>query len=74
MKYEEKFIVVNKKYLSTLSPEKQNQFINLLLEMNCPNHNYLVVNHDETYANAVWEIICLGETLKEMKLKDEVER
>jgi len=66
IEYEEKFIVINKKYLKNKPLSFQNEFIEMVQEIRQPDYNYLVVNTDEKYANLIWEIIKMGETIKEM--------
>ena len=64
IRYQEKFIVINKKYLNNLSIEEQNNLERLIAKLKMPSNNYFVVNHDEPYADIVWRTIQLGEELK----------
>lgn len=64
MNYEEKFIVINKKYLNNLSIEERISLERLIAKSKMPCNHYFVVNHDEPYADIVWRTIQLGEELK----------
>ena len=68
-KYEEKFIVINKKHLKTLAdvnPKEIENFINAYLKIApfLPAHKYYVCNQDEPYSQKVIEIILAGEDAK----------
>lgn len=68
--YKGKFLVINWKYIEeTLNPTEFAIFATLLekihKEANLKDHDYLVVNQDEPYAEEVWEIIKAGEKKKE---------
>lgn len=62
-KYEEKFIVINRKFLSKLPRELEIEFVQQLTKVNecLPNNKYYVCNQDESYAQKVIDIILEGE-------------
>lgn len=64
--YEEKFIVINKKYLSQLPAGLFDRFSRVLTEMQqfLPDNKYYVCNQDEPYAQQVIDIILAGENAK----------
>ena len=64
IRYDEKFIVINKKYLNNLSVEQQDSLGRLIAKSKMPCNHYFVVNHDEPYADIIWRTIQLGEELK----------
>lgn len=53
IRYDEKFIVINKKYLNNLSVEQQDSLERLIAKSKMPCNHYFVVNHDEPYADIV---------------------
>ena len=68
--YKGKFLVINWKYIEeTLNSTEFAIFATLLekihKEANLKDHDYLVVNQDEPYAEEIWEIIKAGEKKKE---------
>ena len=68
-KYEEKFIVINKKHLNSLPNSLYNEFSNILRKISkfLPNNKYYVCNQDEPYAERILEIILDEEKKKEDK-------
>ena len=73
--YKGKFLVINWKYIEeTLNPTEFAIFATLLekihKEANIKDHDYLVVNQDEPYAEDIWKIIKNGEDKKNNSLKD----
>ena len=66
MKYEERFIVINKKHLKDIPEEEKNLFLTALQKIAdyLPNNKYYVCNQDEKYAPLVYSIIEAGEGLK----------
>ena len=58
-KYDEKFIVINKKHLANVPNDLSIEFLNALNKIAAylPNHKYLVCNQDESYAEQVKQII-----------------
>ena len=73
-KYEEKFIVINKKHLEIAKdeiPDKIGEFIELLgfISNWLPGHKYYVCNQDEPYAQQVISIILAGENAKKAGYK-----
>ena len=73
--YKGKFLVINRKYIEeTLNPTEFAIFATLLekihKEANLKDHDYLVVNQDEPYAEDIWKIIKNGEDKKNNSLKD----
>ena len=69
-KYEEKFIVFNRKHIAKLPLELRIQFDNICMKIReqIPSHSYYVCNRDEPYAKDVFDIILAGETLKEKEI------
>ena len=68
-KFEEKFFVVNCKYLDELPPYYKgiaNLLINILDRV-IPKNRYYVCNQDEPYAQKVIDIILEGENEKRLK-------
>jgi len=65
-KYEEKFIVINKKHLNVFQLDDIN---NLLGRLDLPDNKYYVCNQDEPYADAVIDIILNGENKKERAME-----
>ncbi len=71
--YEEKFLVINWKYLENAKDAKQQLLIDRLkravkyLQMHkiIPDNKYYVCNQDEPYAPFVIDIILRGEELKD---------
>ena len=73
-KYEEKFIVINKKHLEIVKkkvPDKADEFIELLRSISnwLPNNKYYVCNQDELYAQQIIDIIIAGENAKKRDIK-----
>ena len=66
-KYEEKFIIINKKHLKNNSDRFRIAFYNALHDLDLPNNKYYVCNQDEPYAKKVIDIILKGETKKQRK-------
>ena len=64
--YEEKFVVINVKYLNRFQLVKLSQ---VLGEFNLPNNNYYVCNQDEPYAGKVIQTILEGEDMKNQEWK-----
>ena len=66
IKYEEKFIIFNKKYLNKMPLGLQNRFAKLLSEMSqfIPDNKYYVCNQNEPYAKYIINLILEGEKLK----------
>ena len=64
IRYDDKFIVINKKYLNNLSIEQQDSLGRLIAMSKMPCNHYFVVNYDEPYADIIWRTIQLGEELK----------
>lgn len=63
--YEDKFIVLNKKFLENLSDIESNELMYLMSKAGSENDNYYyVVNQDEPYADRVWELISDYEDFK----------
>ncbi len=76
-KYEEKFIVINRKHLSLLPRDLEIEFVQKLTKANefLPNHKYYTCNQDELYAQDVIDIILEGEHKKMIKkANDECKR
>jgi len=74
IKKENKFVVINKKYLKVLyeiNPQAVMNFINAYINIApfLPAHKYYVVNQDEPYADKIWEIIKEGEKGKTKEAK-----
>lgn len=67
--YEEKFIVINKKYLKKVPPSVRNNFLWALEDFltYLPENKYIVCNQDEPYANEILKMILDSETKKESK-------
>jgi hypothetical protein len=69
VKYEEKFIVFNKKHLEKMPKEILDKFDAIMIEMilsKClPPNKYYVCNQDEPYAEEVINIILQGEKTKQ---------
>lgn len=66
-KKEEKFIVINKKYIDRLPFELRLAFSFILKRVDnyIPRNNkYIVCNQDEPYAEEVWQAILSGENQK----------
>ena len=65
-KYEEKFIVINKKHLQLLPLGLEDRFAKILSETAqfIPPNKYYVCNQDEPYAEKVINIILTGEDTK----------
>jgi hypothetical protein len=66
IKYEEKFIVINKKHLDKLPYDLSLRLKCLLKDISdyLPNNKYYVCNQDEPYASKVIDIIIKGENNK----------
>jgi hypothetical protein len=62
LKYEEKFIVINKKHVEKLPANLQAKFTDILNEIKpyIPENKYYVCNQDEPYAKRVIDIILQG--------------
>ena len=63
IEFEEKFIVMNRKYLKDI-PGAYFSFFLAMIEAYVPNNKYYVCNQDEPYANEVLRIILEGEEAK----------
>ena len=78
-KYEEKFIVINKKHLEIAKeeiPDKISEFIELLgfISNWMPDNKYYVCNQDEPYAGKVINIILTGEDAKAEDVSENKEK
>lgn len=71
LKYEEKFIVINKKHLRGIPDIIHAKFLLSLEEIKpyIPENRYYVCNQDEPYANKVIDIILQGEKNNKEKRK-----
>lgn len=69
IKYEEKFIVINKKVLWELPRELHDELVDVLNRANnhWPERKYYVCNQDEPYSKIIIDAILEGEKLKENK-------
>ena len=61
VKLEEKFIVINRKYLKSQQDRFRIAFYNALYDLTLPDNKYYVCNQDEPYAQEVINIILKGE-------------
>ena len=68
-KYEEKFIVINKKHLNKIPKGRKDNFLDIIDDLSdwLPDNKYYVCNQDEPYAKKVIDIILKGETKKQRK-------
>jgi len=66
-KFENKFIVINKKHLGLLPVGLESRFAKILSEIGqfIPDNKYMVCNMDEPYAEKIKQIILDGEDEKE---------
>ena len=62
-KYEDKFIIINKKHLDRVPSDLRKKFIQILEEVEkyLPYNEYVVVNKDESYFSEIMRIILKGE-------------
>lgn len=69
VKYEEKFIVINKKHLKDVPKELMENFTTALTEIreHLPDHKYYTCNQDEDYAPDVLKLILFDEMKKQME-------
>jgi hypothetical protein len=67
LKYEEKFIVINKKHLRDIPDIIRTGFLRSLEEIKSyiPENKYYVCNQDEPYADKIIDIILQGDTLED---------
>jgi hypothetical protein len=65
-KYEDKFIVINKKFMKNFPVHLQVAIFDILNEINkyIPDNKYYVCNQDEPYAKKIIDIILEGEKEK----------
>lgn len=63
-KYEDKFIVINRKHLRGKKAADIDYFNNAIRIMNLPDNKYYVCNQDESYADEVIKTILNGESNK----------
>lgn len=68
-KYEDKFIVINKKHLDRIPSDLRKKFMQVLEEVEkyLPHNDYVVVNKDESYFSEVMRIILKREEEKEQE-------
>lgn len=73
VKYEEKFFVINKKYLGEIPKELREKFTTALSDIRSylPNNKYYVCNQDEPYASEVLKLILFDEMQKQLAENDD---
>lgn len=69
-KYENKFIIINRKHLDRMPPDLREKFMKILEEVEryLPKHEYVVINKDEPYFPEIKRIMLEREEKKEKQV------